>query len=89
MSEVNLTDYKSMIKEAAKMPKGRYKAVTSRTHGLVGELMRTRQHSFWTYSDPVKAMKKAKRMAMRRDFLTRLASDVEYGICYFIIPEET
>jgi len=78
-------EFQELLHKASLLPPGKWRAGTIRTNELVGPMESTKEYAIFTRRDPVKALKLAKRMAYRRDLLTRGEAD---GVSYFIENED-
>lgn len=75
------SEYRTLLEKAALLPKGKYLAVCYQTHHSLGIPLSRTERTKGPYDDPVRAMKKAKRMAEWMDFLTiGLDNGIKYGI---------
>ena len=76
-----LSEYEQLLRKCKELPDGKYRAYAELSCEMVGPMLLIRKQSFLCYVNPVRAMKKAKKLAERLDVETRGFSEgVVYGI---------
>ena len=76
-----LSEFEQLLRKCSELPDGNYRAYAELEDELFGAMMATRKQSLFCYRNPVRAMKKAKKLAEIDDRQTTgMADGIVYGI---------